>query len=631
MDGGTQAARRADEAGSRLWNAWRGLSLRQVVWGGVALVLLMALLGPYAWFLLAWSFPLPLALGAAVAGWLPRRRLVDACVLGVPVWAAAVLEPRAAPELLVCLALPLFALTLRPRFSILLAGVLVLTLRLAIEMKQRFAGTPLSWPDLQFFFAEFRGNVGVFATQPTLLAYAAGALLLLAGVVAGGWRWDVPGERRVAIGARCAAVALSLVAVGWCVQDLAQSSLDLHKRGVFVVELHPLPLARFLATTHVVAAWQPRPADTTRFRQIAQKVHAVGAAAPAIAPADIVVFLQESQFNPRTLSGCPESLCGMAEFDAGAGTAAFGPMRVHTFGGGTWLSEFAAATGVPHDAFGVAGTYATFNIAGGVRRSFVRSLKQAGYRTVAVYPVTGRMMNARQAYEGYGFDRFYDSADAGLHLGYATPDRKMHEVALKILAAERKHGKPVYLFVVTIFNHSQHGVRMERVPQDLQHMAEAAFPEEDEAQNVADYVWRTREFQRAMAATRQTLLQPAARPTVLAWFGDHQPGFGSALSVRDRVRSSPASGGRIPVRYQTWYRVDTNVRQAKASGPQPLDIVFLPGVLAEAAGVPLDDWLAANVAARRECASILTECARPQARDAYLAYLHDDLKAFAFP
>lgn len=629
MDGGTQAAGRAEDAATRLWHAWPGLSLRQAVWGGLVLLLLVALLAPYASFLLVWSFPLPLALVAALAGWVPRRKLVDAGVLCVPVLAAAFLEPRAAPELLVCLALPLFAWTLRPRFSILLASVLLLALRLAIEMKQRFAGTPLSWLDLQFFFAEFLGNVGVFATQPTLVVYAAGALLLLAGVAVGGWRWDVRGGRRGTIGARCAAAALSLAAVGWCVHDLAQSSLQLHKRGVFVVELHPLPLARFLATTHVVAAWQPRHADTTQFGALAQKLRAV--VAPATAPADIVVFLQESQFNPRTLSGCPESLCGMEEFEAGAGTAAFGPMRVHTFGGGTWLSEFAAATGVPHDAFGVAGTYATFNIAGGVRRSFVRSLKQAGYRTVAVYPVTGSMMNARQAYEGYGFDRFYDSADAGLHLGYATPDREMHEVALKILSNERKHGKPVYLFVVTIFNHSQHGVGMERVPQELQRMAEAAFPAEDEAQNVADYVWRTREFQRAMAATRQALLQPDGRPMVLGWFGDHQPSFGSALAVRDRVRPAPASGGRIPVRYQTWYRVDTNVSQAKSPGPQPLDIVFLPGLLAQTAGVPLDDWLAANVAARRECASILTECARPQARDAYLSYLHDDLKAFAFP
>ena len=38
--------------------------------------------------------------------------------------------------------------------------------------------------------------------------------------------------------------------------------------------------------------------------------------------------------------------------------------------------------------------------------------------------------------------------------------------------------------------------------------------------------------------------------------------------------------------------------------PRALDLVFLPGLLAQAAGAPIDDWLAANILARVECAAV---------------------------
>jgi hypothetical protein len=305
-------------------------------------------------------------------------------------------------------------------------------------------------------------------------------------------------------------------------------------------------------------------------------------------------------------------------------------MQVHVFGGGTWLSEFAFSDGVPHTTFGAAGDFAPFNVAPGTHRSFVRSLKAAGYRTVAVYPVRGGMMNARQAYAGYGFDRFLDSDELGLSGSLFTRDDDMHAAAQRVLAEERRHHEPVFLMVVTIFNHGEHGVRMARVPSALVAQASAHF-EGAAATNVADYVWRTREFARVAGLTRTAVLD-AGRPAVLAWFGDHQPPFANALALRDRIRSVPTAAGVVPARYQTWYQVSSNAGNLPRDvSLRPLDIVFLSGLLAQAAGVRLDDWLAANVTAREECGGLLQECARPASREAYLSYLWTDLKAFELP
>jgi hypothetical protein len=206
----------------------------------------------------------------------------------------------------------------------------------------------------------------------------------------------------------------------------------------------------------------------------------------------------------------------------------------------------------------------------------------------------------------------------------------VHAAARRVLAQERLRPGPVFLMVLTIFNHSQHGVRMTRVPQQLQARAQAAFPERAQARNVADYVWRTRQVGQAMAQTRKAVLG-GPRPAVLAWFGDHQPPFVDSGALSEQIRGH-SDAAAIPVDRQTWYEVASNVGNGMETGRRsPLDIVFLPGVLAETAGVPMDDWLSANIAARQACGGVLLECARPPMRDAYLSHLRRDLKAFDLP
>ena len=369
-------------------------------------------------------------------------------------------------------------------------------------------------------------------------------------------------------------------------------------------------------------------ADTGAFRSASQKLISRRAKAR---PADIVVFLQESQFNPAAIAGCPKALCTFDAFQAHKETRARGPLQVHVFGGGTWLTEFSFATGVPHTAFGPAGDFAPFNVAPGVQRSFVRSLKAAGYRTIALYPSRGGLMNGRAAYAGYGFDEFLDASELGLSGSFDTPDALVHEAARRVLARAREGDQPVFLFVKTIFNHGEHGVRMGRVPPGLVAEASRHFTAPAEAENVADYVWRTREFERELSGTRSAVLG-GDRPAVFAWFGDHQPPFANAVGLRQRIQSLPTESGTVPAHYQTWYEVTSNnPRPVDGQGARVLDIVFLPRLLAQAADAPRDEWLAANVWARVQCGGLLEACRAPAVREAYLSYLRADLDEFKLP
>lgn len=604
----------------------RWLAVVALVTSIVALLLLVPQLP------LIWATPAPLLLAGACCGLWVRGRWVDAVLIVAALLAAELwVEPLAGPRALAVPLLLLLALTGRPRLALWLAGALMGLLLAGVELKQRFAGSRLTWQDLHYFFVQFKDNVGVMASQPTLQLYAGLALAGAAACTWLAWRLDgpaplramAPRPRRFALVARALA---AVVAIGTAVElDLTARHESTREPWIFSETKAHIPVSTFLSTIHL----QPVPNFThLATEDFARAVQARRStvAAPAGRPADIVVFLQESQFNPASIEACPKALCEGEAFRGGGRTSDDGELRVHTFGGGTWLSEFTLVTGVPHTLYGGAGQYASFNVAPGVQRSLVRSLKAAGYHTVAVYPVRGGMMNARTAYRSYGFDEFLDSDDLGLPGTFDTADALMHEKALQALERARRLGKPVFLLALTIFNHGEHGVPSHPVPADFRQSTSAAVGEAYELANLADYLWRTRAFEATLARTQAALLD-GPTPTVLAWFGDHQPPFGTAPRLRNSIRAG-AGQPAVPDRLVTWYNISSNL-PATAGTPRRhrLDLAFLPGLLAQRAGVPLDDWLAANVLARERCGGLLVECVEPGLRDTYLSYLLDRLQA----
>lgn len=608
-----------------------------VAWAGLLLAGLAVLLSAARpWPLL--DTPWALSAAAALVGWLDRRRWLDAGLMALPPLAGPWVDAELGSQALLSAVLVAYLLTRRPRFAAVAGSLAVALLLGAVGLKQRFAGTPLTWQDLRFFFRQFDDNVGVLATQPTLVAWAGLAAALALAACGAAWAWQPP-ARRAGRAAPLAAVALAAGLLGHHAGRVAQGAAALGQSGAFFVAmgLEERPLIGFFATRTLQPRWQLPPVDTQAFERASRQwlspapVASAAPAASTASAADIVVILQESQFNPALLAGCSARTCQVDAFAAGPQTLAHGPLQVHTFGGGTWLSEFTLHTGLPHDVFGPAGEFAPFSVAPQVRRSFVRSLKAAGYHTVALYPTRGGMMNGRAAYAGYGFDEFFDAAQLGLPETWGTPDAQVHAAARRVLAEQRlRHDQPVFLFVETLFNHAEHGVEMQRVPAALQAEAARDFPAGDEARSVADYVWRSREFAREMALTRQAVLG-TPRPAVLAWFGDHQPPFANAVSLRQKVQPLPTANGLVAARYQTWYDVASNRAPPGAAALRALDLAFLPGVLAQAAGAPLDDWLAANVQGRVACGGLLEACAQPGARQAYLGHLWQGLGAIRLP
>lgn len=537
--------------------------------------------------------------------------------------AVAGLDPVVGPATLAVTVLSVLALTGRPRLSLALGLGLCAAIAGGNELMERYASTTLTSQDLHYFAAQFAANREIFATQPSLGTALWGGLLAFALVAAAASLLDGTPAQECRVLARVAAYIFLGTCMAWAVALPAARAGQAPAPNLHA-ERPSTPLLNFVSTLFAepLARWNRAPTQAFAAAVDKQVAHAPVASAPA----DIVLFLQESQFNPALVSGCPRTLCELPTFGTSEDTTDFGPLRVPVHGSGTWLSEFAVMTGLPHHLWGRAGRYAPFTVTPRVRQSFVRSLKAAGYHTIGIYPTQGGLMNGREAFRAYGFDEFVDAEALGLTPGFASADRLIHAAAVDALARGRRLGKPVFVFALTIFNHSEHGIHLERVPQDIQQPLLAALPNQDEALSLADYVWRSREFSQSFEAMSSALLREG-RPAVVAWFGDHLPPFALAPDLRKRIATVIPDAGA----FTTWYGVRSNVRPKPAprAAQTTLDLLFLPGVLAERAGVPMDPWLAANVLARRECAGSFNDCARPPAAAEYLTYLMDTLGAVA--
>jgi len=344
---------------------------------------------------------------------------------------------------------------------------------------------------------------------------------------------------------------------------------------------------------------------------------------------DIVSILEESTFDPSMLRDCTiGALCKRKMFEADGRTRAHGFATMHVWGGGTWTSEFSLLTGLDHLSFGEAGLYAPYNLAPRVAYTLPRVLHAAGYRVIAIYPMTGDFINARNAYKDYGFDKFYDGQDYGL--SWESPDSDLVQVFDRIYAQEKKTiGKqPLFVMMLTLRQHGPHMDPLKSMPAPFD---KPLFPGRWKPKdlddwlnlNLANYLYRLSGSDAAIAHIEKTLLD-SGRPAVLFHFGDHQPSFEGAIRALQKIvpPSVPDSN------FITYYMLKSSFKPARSGYSYPaLDISFAGGLILDIAGVSKDAFFQANALMRERCQGRYLDCPNKPLLDSYDNYVFDKLHA----
>ncbi|MEO8810269.1 MAG: sulfatase-like hydrolase/transferase [Rhodanobacter sp.] len=525
--------------------------------------------------------------------------------------------------LMLCTVGALLCLFARVATALLVGGGLFLALKFIAVMKLRYLDEQLMPSDFIYYVRS--SLLDTLRHYPHLYLLGIALLLLLPPCLYLTWRWDwrvLAGWRtRRALFTRVAGLALCVLGFWWCMLPGGPFAA-VHARNTWEKLSDDAHLTNFFISFRDAAVRLPAmSSDAVAEQAWGATAHGAPGSRPPPYP-DIVQVLEESTFDPSIYTDCTVPACRLGMFAAGPRTRGSGVLRTHTFGGGTWVSEFAVLTGMPQDIFGPGGMYAPYVLAPRVRDALPQTLRRLGYLTIAIYPTVGSFINGRNAYGAYGFDHMYDVNELGLEEWEET-DKQMFDAAKRIYDKVRKPGQPVFVMILTLNQHGPHDDDpMSSLPTAFRNLLPGLKPVA--ALNFDTYLARLHASDAAMRGLEQAFLE-RPEPTVLVHFGDHQPSFGGV--IRDLPRTLPPA--LRPYRdFLTYYMIKSNFAGPPLPHYAMLDIAFLPSMVQQAAGLPLDPYFAALTELRNRCDGLYDDCAVPGLLDSYHGWIFGRLHEY---
>ncbi len=330
---------------------------------------------------------------------------------------------------------------------------------------------------------------------------------------------------------------------------------------------------------------------------------------------DIVLLLQESTVNPNIYDLPAETkLPELFMFQQDKNVVAYSPMRVQTFGGGTWLSEFSALTGLNSDDFGSQKSGVFYFIVDHLNNSLFKEMKANGYYTVVLTPFNKGAYHSGHAYETLGVDRIIQPQELG-YPGklqdnlWTISTEDMLKYAKEILATETD--KPVFIFSLTMY---EHGPYKESHSDDYD--IKDKISNKDAAGEFSHYMEKIVASDNAMRDFAD-FIEKRDRPLMFLYFGDHQPGI--SLNKYNSSFSSPS--------YITQFTLRDNLKSGTSVKTGELtDISFLGGLLLERANLKISPFYEANIKMRHLCDGKLNDCEDKQLLDSYRHYIYQTLQ-----
>lgn len=508
--------------------------------------------------------------------------------------------------------LVLLAVSGRPWRSLALGAALTFVLQRLHWLKWRYLEH--TWTAADFRIVTDRANWVVLRQYPELLVFAVGC----ASVLVLSWLL-IPRGRRAAWTTRAGSALMAAALVGGVSHWHAAHPFDPFGFNVYG---HFANLV-FSASTLTYRA-PVTEGSSASFLARAAALPLEGntqAGPPAAVPAapatpDLVIWLQESAMDLRLLDLPGARLPTLAMYTPDAYTRAHGWLRVPTWGGSTWLSEFALLTGLSHEDFGPGGNGVYYTATPHVQFTLPKLLKRQGYRSVALSGSPKAFYNMETGQRDLGFDEVLNPLDFPGWGGksvvtHAIGDEELGRYALEVLSRPRE--QPLLLFVLSI---EQHGPYDARHP--ITHDLDRAGLDRGSAARLSDYVARMTATSTANQAFGGQVLS-GARPVVFTYFGDHQPNLGAAARY---------AAGVANARFVTSYAIKTSFpTSAPLDHAGPLDLAFLGGAILEHAGLPLDPFFRANRAMRLLCDGRLADCPDQTLVNSYKAHVYRDLQA----
>jgi hypothetical protein len=331
----------------------------------------------------------------------------------------------------------------------------------------------------------------------------------------------------------------------------------------------------------------------------------VAAAAPCQAARKlphIILLHDESSFNITAAPGIKVPPGYRHHFESLDGKAR--KLIVEGVGGPSWFTEYNVLTGLSARSYGRFATSVTRIAAGHLGRGLPLSLSRCGYNTFSLYPFYGAFLGSRAFQTTVGIAHYLDMLDLGTRDFEA--DSFYFNQAIKVLERERGNG-PLFLYVYNVANHFPWDTRLRpELTPDWRDLGNAP--------DVEEYIRRQGMTAHDYSALLGRLTREfPAESFLIVRYGDHQPQFGPRII--DPLLSKAALARRLTALdasyLTTYYAIDAvNFTPADLSSAlDTLDAAYLPLVIQEAAGVPVDPSFSEQKEILQRCHGQFYRCA----------------------
>ena len=314
---------------------------------------------------------------------------------------------------------------------------------------------------------------------------------------------------------------------------------------------------------------------------------AAASADGGIRPVNVIVIMNESLSDLSVLPGVESNMDAMPFLRSLTENTVKGYAYSSVFGGTTANSEYEFLTGNT-TAFLPAGTVPYQMYVSPGDPSLVGQMEALGYTTIAAHPYRSSGWNRPTVYADYGFDEVYFESDfqdraymrGDERTGYVT-DRCDYENLIRWYE-EKEEGQPLFLFNVTMQNHSAYQMAWTNLPKEVWLTGEL----ENRFQTVNQYLSLVYQSDQAFEDLIGYFSQ-VGEPTTILLFGDHQPQVATNFYT-DVLGTNPDTADaqkKQMVPFVLWANYDI----LEAQGVE-LSLNYLSALLMDTANLPMTGY-----------------------------------------
>ena len=260
-------------------------------------------------------------------------------------------------------------------------------------------------------------------------------------------------------------------------------------------------------------------------------------------------------------------------------------LRVETYGGASWLTEFSILSGLSTESFGGMRQFVQTFLVNKLTDTLPQNLARCGYRNVVFYPLLKNFVSNDKFYASIGLKEVFDSKAQGAK----TANERDSFYYNNALAEMQRHvatsHAPLFTYILTMSAHWPYDVVYE--PNET---VRGGGPGTDP--EMSEYLRRLalvkRDYDAFVADLKRQF--PGER-ILIVHYGDHQPsatrrllGFRKEAEAEDVTMAQDAPG------YLTYFAVDgINYTVPPLPAEPVIDVPYLGLIIQQAARLPLSD------------------------------------------